>query len=254
LTIQGMARSEVRSQEDKSGGNRRAGVEFVIEEFDMPALDYAGPRVVGPDNYILINAPVNPNWEPIPGGEPSLEIYVEAANLDAAQAEAERLYKAMRKEGGLPPKAPRVIGLFEIGTPVPLWLFFFDEANAMLEQQRYEAAVVAAQVACEIEIRAAVEQAADAPEGSLARMAIDTPSSYSLRDRRALTVFTTALGVSPTSQSFWATYLDHVARRNNVLHNGARVIRDDAIASVTAAEDMVDWVQKARRSRTSGQA
>lgn len=238
-----------RASVSEGHGRRRTGVEFVIEESEMPGLDYAGPRVAGPDGYVLINAPVNPNGEPIPGGEPSLEIYVEAVDLDAVQREAERLYGLMRQEGGLPPKAPRVIGLFGTDGRDPPWLFFFDEANAMLEQQRYEAAVVTAQVACEIEVRAAVEEAAQAPEGSLARMAIDAPRSYSLIDRRAREIFKVVLEVSPTSEPFWEGYRDHVGRRNNVLHAGARVTRDDAVASVSTAEDMVDWVQAARRKK-----
>jgi hypothetical protein len=49
----------------------------------------------------------------------------------------------------------------------------FDEAADMVEQQRYELAIVTAQIACEVEIQAAIDEAADAPEGSLARMAID---------------------------------------------------------------------------------
>ncbi len=231
----------------------RFGVEFAIDESEMPALDYAGPRVAGPDGYILINAPVNPNWEPIPGGEPTIEITVEAPDLEAAQAKAEDVYREIRKVGGLPARPSRVLGLFSDPGSDPPWLFFFDEAQEMLEQRRHEAAVVAAQVSCEIEIRAAIEDVVDAPEGSLARMAIEAPNSYSLLDRRARDIFEKVLGISPAFESFWQDYRDHVARRNNVLHNGARITREDAIASVRTAEEIVDWVQRVReRKKHSG--
>jgi hypothetical protein len=88
------------SQEQRE---HRAGVEFAIEEGELPNLHYAGPRVAGPGNYILISAPVTLDWEPIAGGSPTLELYVDAANLDDAQRRAEAVYAEMRKEGGLPP-------------------------------------------------------------------------------------------------------------------------------------------------------
>lgn len=227
----------------------RAGVEFVIDEAELPGLDYAGPRIAGPANYILINAPITPDREPIPGGKPTLELYVDATDLDDAQRRAEAVYAEMRKEGGLPPQPkPRVVGLFDATGADPLWLQHFDEAADMLEQQRYELAIVTAQIACEIEVQTAIEEAADAPEGSLARMAIDAPRSYSLIDPRAREVFKALLGQTPTEREFWAEYHDHVKRRNNVVHRGARVTRPDAVASVNAAEEMVDWVQRIRRN------
>lgn len=110
----------------------------------------------------------------------------------------------MRKEGGLPPQPkPRVVGLFDATGQDLLWLQHFDEAADMLEQQRHEMAIVTAQIACEIEIQAAIEEAADAPDDSLARMAINAPRSYSLIDRRAREVFKALLGQTPTDQDFW---------------------------------------------------
>jgi hypothetical protein len=234
-------------ERDDSGRKVRAGVEFVIEKGDMPALDYAGPRVVGPSNFVLVNPPVTPDWEPIPGGEPTIELYVEAADADDARRKAEEVYAELRREGGLSTRRePRIVGIYmDIGAD-PLWLQHFDEAADMIEQQRYEVAVVTAQIACEIEIKAAIEAAADAPEGSLARLAIDAPRSYSLIDRRAREVFVALLGGRPTEETFWEGYRDHVERRNNVLHRGARVVRADAVASVGAAEEMVAWAQRLR--------
>jgi hypothetical protein len=234
-------------QQGSDGEKVRAGVEFVIERGEMPALDYAGPRVVGPSNFVLINAPVTPDWEPIPGGEPTIELYVDAIDPADAQHQAERLYAALRKEGALPPQPePRIVGVFMDTESDPLWLQRFDEAAEMIEQQRYELAVVAAQIACETEVKAAVEAVADAPERSLARMAIDAPRSYSLIDRRARHVFVALLGQDPADECFWQDYRDHVERRNNVLHRGARVIRPDAVDSVKVAEVMVAWVQLRR--------
>lgn len=237
----------VASERDQST-SRRAGVQFVISEPEMPAFNRAGPKVVGPSNFYVLAAPVNPDLEPIPGGNPSLGIYVEALDDDEAQAKAEELYAQMRTEGGLPPAGPRVTGLFWGTDKHPLWRQHFDEAQDLLDQQRHEMAVVTAQVACEIEIRAAVVEVANAPAGSLAQIAIKSPRSYSLIDQRAQAIFKALLGQDPKQQPFWRDYQDHVARRNNVLHAGARVTREDARSSILAAEEMVAWVQSARQS------
>jgi hypothetical protein len=236
-----------QNQGDGKGPPARAGVEFVIQEPEIPALDYAGPRIVGPDNYLLLKAPVNSEWEPIPGGEPTLEIYVDALDLDAAQEEAERLYAEMRVEGALPPQPkPRVIGLFmSFGEDAP-WLRHFNEAQGMFAQKRYELAVITAQIACEVEVRAVIDEAADAPEESLARIAIDGPRTYSLIDRRAQAVLKAVIGRSPTSERFWTKYKDHVRRRNNIVHSGARVTRADAAESIEVAEDFVNWLHSVR--------
>ncbi len=233
---------------DDCGQKIRAGVEFVIAEGDIPALDYSGPRVIGAANFILYAAPVNPDWEPIPGGEPKIELYVDAVDPADARQQAEDLYAKMRKEGGLPPQPePRFVGVYMNAGADPLWLQHFDEASDMIEQQRYELAIVAAQIACEIEIKEAVETGVDAPEGSLARMAIDGPRSWSLIDKRAQKVFAAVIGETPTEEDWWRDYRDHVERRNNIVHRGARAAELDARRSLGVAEELVDWVQRTRR-------
>jgi hypothetical protein len=222
----------------------RAGVEFVISEEEMQALDYAGPRIVGATNFWLINAPVNPDWEPVAGGEPKIELYVWAVDPADAKRQAEDLYAAVRAEGGLPLQPdPRFVGVYMNVGADPLWLQHFDEAADMIEQRRYELAVVAAQIACEIEIENAVESVVDAASGSLARMAIDNLRSWSLIDRRAQKVFAMVVGKKPTEEPWWRDYRDHVARRNNIVHRGARVAENDARRSLGVAEELVDWVR-----------
>jgi hypothetical protein len=117
----------------------------------------------------------------------------------------------------------------------------------MIEQRRHELAVVTAQIACEIEIQDAIEAAVDAPEGSLARMAIDASPSWSLIDKRARKVFAAIFGKAPTGQAWWRDYTDHVKRRNNILHRGARVTEMDARRSLGVTEELVDWVQAVRK-------
>jgi hypothetical protein len=234
------------------GKKTRASVEFVISEDEIPALDYAGPRVVGPLNFTVYLAPVNPDWEPIPGGEPKVELYVYATDPDDARQQAETLYASMRKEGGLKVEPePRFVGVYMNAGTDPLWLQHFDEAGDLIQQRRYELAVVAAQIACEIEIKDAIDLAAEAPEGSLARMAIEGPRSWSLIDKRAQKVFVAVIGRTPTKEPWWSDYRDHVERRNNIVHRGAKVSETSARRSLEVAEALRRMGQETTRQMTT---
>ena len=218
-------------------------MEIAIAENEVPAMDYAGPRVVGPGKYLVLDAPRDPNWEPIPGGEPTLELYFDTDNLDEARSEAEGLYAQMREESRLEAQPARVLGSYFMTGDEPLAEHFVDEAFELLDQQRNELAVVAAQVACEVEIRSAIERVASAETGSLARIAIDAPSSYSLMDRRARRIFEVVLGAPPTEAPCWQKYAEHVRRRNNIVHRGAQVTHEDADTSVDVAIEMLRFVR-----------
>jgi hypothetical protein len=193
----------------------------------------------------VYEAPRDPNWQPIPGGEPTLELHLDLESLDDARGEAERLYAAMREEARLPVTRPRVLGTFKISGREPLSSQFMDEAHDMLDQKRYGWAIVAAQVACEIEVRAAIETTASADSGTLARLAIDFPNNYSLMDSRARDVFEVVLGTAPTQAPCWKAYQLHVRRRNNVVHHGARMSGEDATASIDVMYEMLEFVRHA---------
>jgi hypothetical protein len=67
-------------------------------------------------------------------------------------------------------------------------------------------------------------------------------SNYSLRDRRARRAFDNLLGGAIGDEPFWADYLEHVDRRNRVVHRGERVHRAGAQNSVQVAGQLLDYV------------
>jgi hypothetical protein len=222
-------------------------VEIVINDDEQVAMDYAGPRVVGPGKYMVVRP--SPFLGRSAEGWPStLHLDLEAPTADEAQVRAIELYQSMREVADLAPdREPRVLTVGHLLGTVSPWDVFSLAADEMFEQQQYALAVVAAQTHCETYIRHALELAAEREGTSIARLAPTLLRSCSLTDRYGPTVFEALLGVDPTSAVCWQKYKDHVNRRNRVVHTGAEVTRSLASASIEDAESMVDFVRQALR-------
>src|SRR3954462_8314975 len=113
-------------------------VEIVIGETELAAMDYAGTRVVGPDNYIVVNPAVDGS---IPA---TIHIDVRAPNPGQAESEALQLYREIRERAQLPADEPSVLTVSRVvGVPhrADLWIF---TAMDMLDQRRFGLAVIAA--------------------------------------------------------------------------------------------------------------
>ena len=230
--------------------DRRATVQFALGADELAAMEYAGPRVAGPRAYSVMNAPIDPKGQPIPDGYPTLELELDVDDLDEARDAAERLYAEMRSEAQLPPAEPRIVGVFFVHGEWPRAEEFIDEVFDMLDQRRYEWAVVAAQAACEVEIRHLIEATLPDDAHPLAALAVKLPRSFSLMDPAGRGVFGAAFGRSPTEADCWQAYQEHVARRNNVVHRGSKVSEADARASLDAMHAMLEFVRSCARPST----
>jgi hypothetical protein len=215
-------------------------VQYLIGYHERVALDYAGTRVVGPHDYMVV--------QPAEGqeGPSTLHVDVRAATPEVAQERALKLYQRIREVAELPPEDnPQVVTIGRVaGVPRPADLFIFT-ADEMLDQQQFGLAVVSAQIHCEMSIRAAVEEAARLQGTPIAELAISLPGSWTLMDRHGPRIFETLLGVRPADAPCWESYRAHVARRNAVAHRGAPVTRELADASIDAAVAMVRFVEQA---------
>jgi hypothetical protein len=211
-------------------------VEFVIEDHERVPLDYAGVRVVGPHNYHVVQP-----WEE-GSGPSSFHLTVKADSSEQAREQAIPLYTQIRGEAGLPPVPPRIATIgYVAGVPFPADRLVF-EASDMYAQRRFGLAVVAAQVHCEMWIRARVEEIAKASEHALVQLAPQMPRSWSLMDSSGLRIFEALTGTNPTSAPCWHSYKSHVARRNAFVHRGIEITKEEARESIDAAVAMVDFV------------
>lgn len=220
----------------------RYTIEIVADESEFPALDYAGARIAGPGNYLLIHPPVDSAGTPIDGRTPVLEIEVNADSTSRARDLVIDLYGKMRAESNLEPKEPEILLVYSTELEVPPLHFFIEEADELFDQQRFEAAIITAQIACEICVRTRIEKYAETEGNDLARLALNS-INFSLMGRSA-DVFTAVFGFPPTRATCWSEYRTHVQRRNAIVHSGLRASREDAVASIDAMYAIRDFIDR----------
>jgi hypothetical protein len=205
-------------------------VEFVISRNEEPAIEYAGPRALGPYGYSVID------WD----DRFVVTIDVRADSAERAESKATALYHRLRKVAKLEadPDPQRGMTMIIAGELHPADLFIL-EAEELADQQRFELAVIAAQTHCEMWISREVRAVASTRGlGAL----IDGQANWSLMGGHAPRVFEALLGVRPNSAECWIDYKEHVQRRNRCVHQGTKVTAEGAQQSIDAAVAMVRFV------------
>lgn len=217
-------------------------VAFVIGDHDVAGMEYAGPRVVGPHDYMVIL--------PWPEGSdpPTVQIDVRAPTPEVAADRASELYRQMRAEAQLAQSKPHVVTVGRVaGVPVESDLFIF-EAQHLVDQQRFGIAVIAAQIHCEMHVRESMLRLAARDGGAVALRLVETHRSWSLTDSAGPHLFAVLAGVRPSTAGCWEAYRAHVARRNQVVHRGARVTEIEARESIDTAVEMVRFIDDAEQA------
>jgi len=149
----------------------------------------------------------------------------------------------MRVESKLPPREPEILLVYSTNQETPPIHFFIEEADELFDQQRFEWAIIAAQIACEICVRTQVEKFASTGGNRLAKLALKN-TGFSLMSRNSLDVFKAVFGFPPSKAECWSEYQTHVQRRNAIVHRGLRASRDDAIASIDVMYSMRDFLDR----------
>jgi hypothetical protein len=213
-------------------------VGFSIEHHEAAAIEYAATRVVGPRQHMVLFDPVSEDI--------SLELELEDANdLDVARAKAESLYKKIREVAGLPEAPPALTGAYRFGVVEDPASVFINEAEDMFEERRHELAVLAAQTACEVAARTAVERLVQGPSAQRVPLGSGYLNRWSLTDPASMMLFHAATGSRAWDEKWWSKYKAHVTRRNNVAHKGAGVTRDEARESLDIMWDFINYVRQA---------
>lgn len=223
--------------ESESYGGRKK-VEFVIAEEETAALDWAALRIVGPRGYDigpgLMNADLNT----------TLHLDVIATEEDARTVATE-IYARIRELGRLPAAPDPQISLVALvaGVPVDADEHIF-EAQRFRDEQRFELAVIEAQIHCEMQVRYFMELVA-ANHSNVVLALVRNRRTWSLLDQPGQQLFTILLDRRPAEFPQWNEYRLHVNRRNDVAHRGVRVTRDDATASINVVVALRFFVEKA---------
>ena len=118
-----------------------------------------------------------------------------------------------------------------------------NEATRVLASgSHFEWAVVLAQTACEVYVRDILERRA-AQLGDDALDSVSELTSTNLASDSVRRTFHRITGYTPLNESgWWRDYQAHAQRRHRIVHAGARISRQDAEASIEAANAMIAFL------------
>jgi HEPN domain-containing protein len=211
-------------------------VHIAVEAHERDAVARAAPHVVPAER-------VEVHTETTDGavGDVLLALRVHATTSEEAVSEAARFYRQIRVEAGLPDAPALVLGYLS-----PWWHqnripHLGKEALDLERQGRYDLAVVRTQTVCELAI-----------VGTLARLIRDqhphaNPDHLlrrpvTLRDEQSKALLYMLTQRRVQDEPWWPRYVDHVKRRNAIVHEGLVVTREDAVASIQASLDLRAWL------------
>jgi len=126
------------------------------------------------------------------------------------------------------------------------------EAKELIHEERYGLAVVAAQVHFEAQLTALLREAAgERPLRWIARLLKDKRVAELKRDVSFATI-EVLLGVDVTQIPEWSRFLNHVERRNDVIHKGQKVDEQHAEDSIRVVQQLWARLAEAARKQREG--
>jgi hypothetical protein len=187
---------------------------------------------------------------------PALLMDVRAPSRESAEREAERLYARARAHAGLQ-SGPALI----LGALTPMFAAaphdrLIDDADLLIEIERFDWAVVRAQTACETYAVLALDHIAEGRAGE-GKRGSDLFRAVTLSDRRDRALLRELTGVRIGCEGWWANYRLHVERRNAIVHTALSVSEQQALDSLAAARSFIAFLQERwvhRGERRSQQA
>jgi hypothetical protein len=183
-------------------------------------------------------------------GLTSVTFEVQADSASDAQRRAEELAIQARGFAGLGDAAMPVAWVAPLKDDYASSQRFLDEAGELLEAEHYELAVVAAQIHFELQVRTLFARAVRARSQKWAHRLAEARGSATLSTKQSQATVELLLGVDPTSLPEWPAFTAHLQRRNDVVHGGQAIERDDAAASLRVVRQL--WVELAEHARANG--
>jgi hypothetical protein len=228
-----------RTEYDPPEGGSDAGhwqVHIALDPADRDAVSEAAPVVV-PAEHVEIHTEITDNRE----GDALLALRVFATTAKEATEEAGETYARIRARAGLPAAPILVLGYIS-----PWWrqhrtADLSKEALELNKQGRHELAVMRIQTVCELAIADALTRllSDQHPEAEPARL-IRRPTT--LRDEHSKAFLHMLTGRRVQEEAWWPRYVEHLKRRNAIVHDGLAVTREDAIASIEASHALRRWL------------
>lgn len=173
-----------------------------------------------------------------------LTAVVEAASPQDARVRAQHHLGEILRRAGLTSRQAEVVWVAPVRDRDGEDLRFLNLARDLVEDERPDMAVLAAQTHLEIQVAALVKRVVEQDATPLRREAIKQ-RSWSMVSPTLQALIQDTLGVQPTSWESCNRYRVHLARRNDVAHRGQYVDPDDARDSIAVVEALWLWLNDA---------
>ena len=121
---------------------------------------------------------------------------------------------------------------------------FLDLTQTLINEKKFEMAVVAAHMACEIAAERAVSRAfAKKSIKYLEKPILAYVSGYNLGNKRLRKLYNALTGNQIQDQPFWRAFKESAERRNQAVHKGGITTKAEAEDSYRAASDLVAYLE-----------
>jgi hypothetical protein len=211
-------------------------IHIALNPAERDAIRDAAPLVM-PAEKIEVHTDITDGHD----GDSLIALRVFAKTREEATDEAKYRYSQIRDKAGLPYASALVLGYI-----APWWhrnrlRHLSREAHELHRQRRHELAVIRIQTANELSIAETMRkllggQHPEADLGALMRL----PSN--LRDDRAKAFLQMLCGRRIQDEPWWPEYVEHVTRRNAIIHEGIAISYEDAVASLEVSLKLGDWL------------
>ncbi len=168
---------------------------------------------------------------------------------DDAEQIARSVLGAAWKAAGFEPRHVDVVWVAPMRADELSTNRFLEQARDPLNGERYELAIVAAQIHFEMQVRLLMERAAKRNGETWAKRLIKNSRAAMLANDVSKATAELLLQIDVTKQSFWPAYTVHLARRNAVVHEGKTMGKQEAQESINTVESM--WAELAKVERPS---
>lgn len=167
--------------------------------------------------------------------ESTLTLQIDASKVDDLEETAKAVYAEIRELAGLSVDRKPNLALIALvwGVPLDADEHIF-EAQRLQREQRFETAIIEAQMFFELHLRQDIEAVA-AAHGDIVLALARGQRNWTLLDPSSQRLFTILFDTRPASFERWKDYRAHVERRNEIVHRGLR-------ASAETTEESIDVV------------
>jgi hypothetical protein len=175
---------------------------------------------------------------------PWITIDVSADDWRSARVVAQHRVGLIYEAAGLRPRKLPVAWVAPRGPGADSSLRFMRESRDLLDEERYDLAVVAAQIHLEAHIDALVRHAVATNPSSLGDVVV-LERQWSLTHSSGRKILEAILQVRLADFPRWKEYGGHVARRNRIIHGGHGVEAELARESVELIDEFWQWLNAA---------